>query len=238
MLASCHTAACHYASVVTNSFQTPRKQRNKRHQCCFRIRCKCCWASVSRQRHTEVMPEKRVCTSKKALTVRSDASVVPVMGRLNLLPSSSRNTTLAVKLVGRVPVKVTVTGSFSLAMPIKLPSGKSKERGRCCSSGGGRICACTHLRMIDHVCYGSTSITCKNVYKIRNTVKCVAYNTKSSSVMQNGHTFRQPLVQKMKHAFSYCTLEATSLPLPRLQWRICYYVRGCPTMSRYTSCNM
>ena len=87
--------------------------------------------------------------------------MVPVMGRLNLLPSSSRNTTLAVKLVGRLPVKETVTGSFSLAMPIKLPSGKSKERGRCCSSGGGRICACTHFKTIGHVSYGSTSTVCR-----------------------------------------------------------------------------
>ena len=69
-------------------------------------------------------------------------------GRLNLLPSSSRNTTLAVKLVGLVPVKETVTGSFSLAMPIRLPSGKSKDRGRCCSSGSGRICSMMQLEAV------------------------------------------------------------------------------------------
>ncbi len=87
-------------------------------------------------------------TSMKGLVVSREASVVPVIGRLNLLPSSSRNTTLAVKLVGRLPVKLTITGSFSLAMPIKLPSGKSKVRGRCCSSGGGRICMQKHTRNI------------------------------------------------------------------------------------------
>ena len=76
--------------------------------------------------------------------VSREASVVPVMGRLNLLPSSSRNTTLAVKQEGRLLVKVTLTGSFSLAMPIRLPSGNSKVNDACCCSGSGWICGkCT-----------------------------------------------------------------------------------------------
>ena len=88
--------------------------------------------------------EQVALTSMKGLMVSREASVVPVMGRLNLLSSSSRNTTLAVKQAGRLLVKVTLTGSFSLAMPIRLPSGNSKVNDRCCCSGSGRICGkCT-----------------------------------------------------------------------------------------------
>jgi len=101
-------------------------------------------------------------TSMKGLVVSREASVVPVIGRLNLLPSSSRNTTLAVKLVGRLPVKLTITGSFSLAMPIKLPSGKSKVRGRCCSSGGGRICMQKHTQ--DHLPAASCSASAHGAF--------------------------------------------------------------------------
>lgn len=101
----------------------------------------CLYASASQhstQQHSTAQVAHVHClTSMKGLMVKRELSVVPVMGRLKRFPSSSRKTTLAVMLMDLVLAKLTMTGSFSLAMPINSPSGNSNVRGRCVSSGGG-----------------------------------------------------------------------------------------------------
>mmetsp|Transcript_4457 Transcript_4457/g.14451 ORF Transcript_4457/g.14451 Transcript_4457/m.14451 type:complete len:270 (-) Transcript_4457:2271-3080(-) len=68
----------------------------------------------------------------------TELSATPVTGTEKRLPSSSRKSMLAVKLMGLLETNDTTTGSLSLAIPRSIPSGKSSWRGRRCSSGGRR----------------------------------------------------------------------------------------------------
>mmetsp|Transcript_16901 Transcript_16901/g.55308 ORF Transcript_16901/g.55308 Transcript_16901/m.55308 type:complete len:248 (+) Transcript_16901:4048-4791(+) len=82
-----------------------------------------------------------VLACKKGIKERRQLSVVPETGMPKRLPSSSRNSTVAVKLRGLLETKEMSTGTASLAIPIIFPSGKLTSSGRRAVSAGSLNCS-------------------------------------------------------------------------------------------------
>mmetsp|Transcript_12433 Transcript_12433/g.43147 ORF Transcript_12433/g.43147 Transcript_12433/m.43147 type:complete len:362 (-) Transcript_12433:608-1693(-) len=89
--------------------------------------------ALSESADTDISP---AFTPRKGTRVSSELSDVPLTGSTKRLPWSSMNSMSPVNDSGLPAVKLTCTGSSSLAMPIMRPSGKESSSGRRALSAG------------------------------------------------------------------------------------------------------